>query len=438
MTIETKTVIYEGPGRIGLCTLEVPAPEPGGLLVRVTRAGVCGTDAHILDSDFPAPFPFALGHEGVGVVEEIGGCDGNVAQERAASPEAMAGVAESKRGGGTRRPETKYKATGTAEVGTKAPNSNSSRITDNLNSASDGSRTGTGATPSPVAWDASGQPVTVGNTVYWTPSHPCYRCRPCVLENDGAGCENIKRPRPLKPLGASTFTTRARLSARTQFHRVPEGTPDDAVIAFGCALPTALHGIDRSGGISPRDDVVVLGAGPVGTATAFAARLAGARRVIVVGGRQARLEAVRQFGADALIPRGTTTRAERAAHINQLLDRGGRRLVVEAAGSLAAFDEGMELLDRNARFLVMGLWAGSGTVPVDPFRISKLGLHVIGSQFAQAEHYARAVQIASDYHKRYPLEAYISHRYRLAEAKKAIMGTRGPTVLKTVLEPERG
>ncbi|MFD3621298.1 zinc-binding dehydrogenase [Streptomyces sp. NPDC058676] len=353
------TVVYEPPGSITLRTLDIPPPDPGGLLVRVTRAGVCGTEAHILAGDFPAPFTFALGHEGVGVVEEC------------AAP----------------------------------------------------------------THDAIGQPVTVGDTVYWTPAHPCHRCRRCVLEGDGANCENVVRPRPLEPLGAATFTTHARLSPATQFHKVPAGTPQDAVIAFGCALPTALHGLARAGGVSPRDDVIVLGAGPVGTATAFAARLAGARRIVVVGGRRARLDAARSFGADAALSRADTTTAERATTVDRLLGTGGRRLVVEAAGRLPAFEEGMDLLGRDDRLLVMGLWAGRGKVPVDPFRVSRLGLHVIGSQLAQAEHYAESVRIATDHHADFPMASYISHRHPLTEAEQAIKGISGPTALKTVLEP---
>ncbi|MET9255131.1 zinc-binding dehydrogenase [Streptomyces sp. NPDC003717] len=353
------TVVYEPTGGLALRTLDVPPPEPGGLLVRVTRAGVCGTEAHILAGEFPAPFAFALGHEGVGVVAEC------------AAP----------------------------------------------------------------AHDATGQPVAVGDTVYWTPSRPCHRCRRCVRENDPANCENVVRPRPLEPLGAATFSTLARLSPGTSFHKVPEGTPQDAVIAFGCALPTALHGLDRAGGVCPRDDVVVLGAGPVGTATAFAARLAGARRIVVVGGRPARLAAARAFGADAVLSRTTTTCAERAAAVDRLLGTGGRRLVVEAAGSLPAFEESLALLGRDDRLLVMGLWAGSGTVPVDPFRVSRLGLRITGSQLAQPAHYAEAVRIATDHHAAYPMASYVSHRHPLTGAEQAIKGMSGPTALKTVLEP---
>ncbi|MDH7602806.1 MAG: zinc-binding dehydrogenase [Armatimonadota bacterium] len=57
---------------------EFPRPRlgPGELLVRITAAGVCGSDVHMwLGEDPRTPLPMILGHEGVGVVEEIGSPD---------------------------------------------------------------------------------------------------------------------------------------------------------------------------------------------------------------------------------------------------------------------------------------------------------------------------------------------------------------------------
>ena len=53
--------------------LEVPAPGPGQVLVRIQAAGVCGTDLHILDGMIkPDPYPMTIGHEAAGVVEAAG------------------------------------------------------------------------------------------------------------------------------------------------------------------------------------------------------------------------------------------------------------------------------------------------------------------------------------------------------------------------------
>ena len=51
----------------------VPPPGPGGMLVRQELCGVCATDAYVARGHLPgATFPLVLGHETVGVVEELG------------------------------------------------------------------------------------------------------------------------------------------------------------------------------------------------------------------------------------------------------------------------------------------------------------------------------------------------------------------------------
>ena len=52
----------------------VPTPGPGQALVRVLTTGVCHTDLHAVEGDWPvkpSP-PFVPGHEGVGIVEAVG------------------------------------------------------------------------------------------------------------------------------------------------------------------------------------------------------------------------------------------------------------------------------------------------------------------------------------------------------------------------------
>lgn len=54
---------------------EYPAPErpsPGGALVRIEMAGVCGTDVHLWQGQLPIPVPVILGHETVGRIAALG------------------------------------------------------------------------------------------------------------------------------------------------------------------------------------------------------------------------------------------------------------------------------------------------------------------------------------------------------------------------------
>ena len=53
-------------------TVELDEPQDGEVLVRVVGAGVCHTDMIVRDQLYPTPLPAVLGHEGSGVVEQVG------------------------------------------------------------------------------------------------------------------------------------------------------------------------------------------------------------------------------------------------------------------------------------------------------------------------------------------------------------------------------
>ena len=62
-----------GPHRTEVATVPVPTPGPDEVLIRVRRAGVCGTDLHILHGDYAlARFPMTPGHEFAGTVAAVG------------------------------------------------------------------------------------------------------------------------------------------------------------------------------------------------------------------------------------------------------------------------------------------------------------------------------------------------------------------------------
>lgn len=77
-----RAMVLTKPGEpLTLETLPRPEPGPGQLAVRVEACGVCRTDLHIVDGELSGPkLPLVLGHQIVGVVEELGpGVGGGVA-----------------------------------------------------------------------------------------------------------------------------------------------------------------------------------------------------------------------------------------------------------------------------------------------------------------------------------------------------------------------
>jgi len=69
-----QALVYRGPGQYAL----EAKPKPGireatDAIVKITKTTICGTDLHILKGDLPTVTPGRiLGHEGVGVVEQVG------------------------------------------------------------------------------------------------------------------------------------------------------------------------------------------------------------------------------------------------------------------------------------------------------------------------------------------------------------------------------
>jgi D-arabinose 1-dehydrogenase-like Zn-dependent alcohol dehydrogenase len=78
---KTKTgraVIYKGLGHpMEIAEYPVTDPEPGGILIKMRRANICGSDLHIWRGDIDLaslgqPLPVILGHEMVGAVDKLG------------------------------------------------------------------------------------------------------------------------------------------------------------------------------------------------------------------------------------------------------------------------------------------------------------------------------------------------------------------------------
>ncbi|MCB2047906.1 MAG: zinc-binding dehydrogenase [Novosphingobium sp.] len=342
--------------------VEVPAPEPGGVLLRVVIAGVCGTDAHRLNGDIPAPpAPVAFGHEGIGRIEALG--EG-------------------------------------------------------------------------VSTDTSGEPVSVGDLVYFSPS-----------KEDGfpvagtatPGDDDAPWPVPADQPSVATYQDWAYLAKGVGFFRIPEGTSPEAVIAFGCAMPTAIGGMTRLGGVKQGQVVVVQGCGPVGLSATLLAALDGPGQLIVMGAPDDRLHVAERLGATTILSIESTTREERAAKIAELT--GGRMadVVIEATGKIEAFDEGMSLLGVEGRYLVLGIYSGPPLAELNVVRMVNFSQQIIGNLGpARIEDLKTVVELARDHGERLGFADLITHRFPLARAEEAIKAVGSGAAIKAVVLPETG
>jgi alcohol dehydrogenase len=65
-------VVLIEAGRFGVEQIEVDPPGPGEVLVRLEASGICHSDLHVIETSSADQLPVLLGHEAVGIVEELG------------------------------------------------------------------------------------------------------------------------------------------------------------------------------------------------------------------------------------------------------------------------------------------------------------------------------------------------------------------------------
>ncbi|MCC3313013.1 zinc-dependent alcohol dehydrogenase family protein [Nocardia africana] len=64
-----RALVIEKPGEYSVQTIPDPTPGPGEVVVQVAAVGICGTDIHIVEGEFPpTPYPIVPGHEFCGLI----------------------------------------------------------------------------------------------------------------------------------------------------------------------------------------------------------------------------------------------------------------------------------------------------------------------------------------------------------------------------------
>ena len=67
-----KAVVADARDSFSVVDVDLAPPRTGEVLVRMAATGVCHSDLSVIDGTIPSPFPTVLGHEGAGIVEEVG------------------------------------------------------------------------------------------------------------------------------------------------------------------------------------------------------------------------------------------------------------------------------------------------------------------------------------------------------------------------------
>ena len=286
-----------------------------------------------------------------------------------------------------------------------------------------------------VSTDYAGEPVKVGDLVYWAPIALCHRCHTCTVL-DETPCENSQFFEDAAKPNWGSYADFAWLPNGLAFFRLPDGASAEAVIALGCALPTALRGFDRCGPVRLGETVVVQGAGPVGLAAILVASRMGAREVIAIDMHENRLAVAKSLGATATVSLKSSA-DERHRQIYDLCGANGPDVVVEAAGVLQAFPEGVSVAGKHGRYIILGLWGAIGEQPISPRDLTFRNLTIAGAGFPKPKHYHAALHLAARLEGEVPLADLVTHRFGIAGATAALAATKAGEVIKAIIDPEK-
>ena len=219
-----------------------------------------------------------------------------------------------------------------------------------------------------------------------------------------------------------------------------DGDPE-TFMAGGCALPTALHAIER-GEVAIGDIVLVLGSGPVGINAIVLSLMRGALKVLCIGAPAFRLEAATQAGASAVLNFEEHDEHARLEWILERTDGRGADVTIEATGAPDAVVQAMRFTRDAGRVVIVGQYTDHGPVSTEAafnphLDLNKKHLDVRGCWGSDFSHFYRSVQIVSDPVRSAPwagLRSQLS-RYTLAQANEALAAVASGRVLKALIDP---
>jgi alcohol dehydrogenase (nicotinoprotein) len=226
-------VVYEANKPIEIVELDLDGPQAGEVLIRYTHAGLCHSDIHIAHGDLEARLPMVLGHEGAGIVEEVG-----------------PGV-------------TRVKA-GDHVVCSFIPNCGVCR------------------------WCATGQQAICdwGATILEgnLPGPRFAFTGPGPVKEYGAMCM------------IGTFSQYAVIHQNSAV-KVDDDLPLDKAVLVGCGVPTGWGSAVYAAAVKPGETVIVSGIGGIGINAVQGARYAGAKNVIALDPLENKREKAMELGA---------------------------------------------------------------------------------------------------------------------------------------------
>jgi L-iditol 2-dehydrogenase len=213
-------------------------------------------------------------------------------------------------------------------------------------------------------------------------------------------------------------------------NRIPEGVgfPEASVAE---PLACVINGQELAR-VAKGDDVVVLGAGPIGCLHVRLARANGAARVVLVDLNQARLEQAAELARpDAAVWSGDQ---DPVAAVMAFTGGRGVDVAITAAASGAAQEQALQLVARRGRLsLFGGLPKDRPTITLDSNLVHYRELTLVGANGSSPVHNARALDhIATGV---VPVADLITHRLPLDDVLVGLEIVADGEAIKVTIEP---
>jgi NADPH:quinone reductase-like Zn-dependent oxidoreductase len=235
-----------------------------------------------------------------------------------------------------------------------------------------------------VATGSADSPLRVGDRVAINPTLSCGSCAWCQSGRDNL-CDRFAVIGEHAP---GLYAQYAAVPARNLLP-LPDDVSFETAAAASLVGVTAWHMLIGAGQLRAGEDVLIVGAGGgVNTMAVQIARLAGARRVIVVGSSDEKLALSADLGADLVINRH---REEWPRAVWHATGRRGVDIVVDNVGA-ATFPHSLRCLAKGGRLLTVGNTSGPD-LQLDNRLIFGKHLSIIGSTMGSRSDYARVMAL---------------------------------------------
>jgi L-iditol 2-dehydrogenase len=216
--------------------------------------------------------------------------------------------------------------------------------------------------------------------------------------------------------------------------RLPADIDSRAYIGGGCGLLTAVHIVERAG-IRVGDCVLVQGIGAVGLSTIALARIAGASWIGAIGDPAERRELALSMGADRVwgLEDDLGTRREM---VRQATGGRGADVVVEAAGSARAIEEGLDLVRDGGVYVIAGHYTNVGSSTINAHeQINRKHLEIRGCWGSEPRHFLLALTLLARHGGRAPWARIGAATFGLTELTGALADAEAMKFSKALVAP---